>query len=150
MGALLVLSGIILFLISKYKRLHGAGSSGRARGTRTSSSPLCSPVTYDQDDSPVSYMEDMQYYVHCDDISSSYISPTDIGIGINPASGLPMMGGVDIMGNPYGTDLHSHDSFSSMDWHSHDSFSSLDLHHQDCFSSIDSFSSTDCGFSHFD
>ncbi len=30
---------------------------------------------------------------------------------INPATGLPMiggLGGVDSMGNPYGTDLHSH------------------------------------------
>lgn len=27
---------------------------------------------------------------------------------INPASGLPMVGGVDIRGNPFGTNLHSH------------------------------------------
>ncbi len=37
------------------------------------------------------------------------------GCDINPASGLPMVGGcagLDIEGNPYGTDLHS-DSWSS-------------------------------------
>lgn len=35
---------------------------------------------------------------------------------INPATGLPMVGGiggVDVQGNPYGTDLHSHYSTSS-------------------------------------
>jgi hypothetical protein len=54
---------------------------------------------------------------------------------LNPASGLPMiddsLGSVDIAGNPYGTDLNSHDpfdhcsssfdrssSFSSSDWSS--------------------------------
>lgn len=32
---------------------------------------------------------------------------------VNPATGLPMidgMGSVDVAGNPYGADLHSHDS----------------------------------------
>jgi hypothetical protein len=36
---------------------------------------------------------------------------------INPATGLPMMGGVDIMGNPWGADLspahHWHDDHAS-------------------------------------
>lgn len=50
---------------------------------------------------------------------------------INPATGLPMTGsgtgGVDVGGNPFGTDLHRwhddqasrafHDSSSSADWH---------------------------------
>lgn len=44
---------------------------------------------------------------------------------VNPANGLPMiggMGGVDVEGNPYGTDFTSNDSLSSgMD----DSFSSF-------------------------
>lgn len=36
---------------------------------------------------------------------------------INPASGLPMIGAIDIGGNPFGTDLHSSSgcSFSSFD-----------------------------------
>ena len=51
---------------------------------------------------------------------------------INPATGLPMVGGigsVDVMGNPYGTDLHRwedgnmHDN--SHDWHhDHGTYSS--------------------------
>ena len=27
----------------------------------------------------------------------------------NPATGLPMMGGIDIHGNPYGTNIHNND-----------------------------------------
>ena len=57
---------------------------------------------------------------------------------INPATGLPMCGGVDVMGNPYGmsSSFDDHHSFSSDDFgcsissfddhcssfHSHDSF----------------------------
>lgn len=35
---------------------------------------------------------------------------------INPATGLPMMGGVDVEGNPYGVDLHddTFDNFTGM------------------------------------
>lgn len=56
------------------------------------------------------------------------------GASINPATGLPMMGdigGVDVMGNPYGTDLNDtfhHDSFQSdpfehtSGWDHHNSF----------------------------
>ncbi|HZF70015.1 hypothetical protein [Sulfuricurvum sp.] len=32
------------------------------------------------------------------------------GTEINPASGLPMMGNVDVCGNPYGVDMHFCDS----------------------------------------
>jgi hypothetical protein len=42
---------------------------------------------------------------------------------INPATGLPMIGGIggtDVQGNPYGTDLHDHHHHSSP----HDSWSS--------------------------
>lgn len=45
---------------------------------------------------------------------------------INPASGLPMIGGcggVDVAGNPYGTDLHDSWPHAS-DWDSPSSFSS--------------------------
>lgn len=42
---------------------------------------------------------------------------------INPANGLPMVGSVDVMGNPFGTDLSdTHDSFSM----GADSFESFD------------------------
>jgi hypothetical protein len=45
----------------------------------------------------------------------------DHGCDINPATGLPMVGGcggVDIEGNPYGTDSHHDDSWTSAstDW----------------------------------
>ena len=43
---------------------------------------------------------------------------------INPATGLPMMGNVDVCGNPYGFDMHfcgsSHDFSSSSGGFSHD------------------------------
>lgn len=51
---------------------------------------------------------------------------------INPATGLPMAGGVDIAGNPYGCDLSSMHGIGSTDWTStgglsgHDSWSSTD------------------------
>lgn len=38
----------------------------------------------------------------------------DAGPSVNPATGLPMLGGsVDIGGNPYGTDLRRHDDAPS-------------------------------------
>lgn len=53
----------------------------------------------------------------------------DLCCTINPASGLPMLGGygcggVDVAGNPYGTDLHAGHGpsmsadFMNDDWHS--------------------------------
>ena len=86
--------------------------------------------------------------------SDSATGSDDAGCTINPASGLPMVGGcggVDVEGNPYGTDLHSDatsnisDDSSGMDsmFNSGDAgmFSSFD----DTFSSFDdsSFSSSD-------
>lgn len=68
-------------------------------------------------------------------------------IEINPATGLPMVGGVDVAGNPYGTSsdtlgISSHtDMFSDVGGSAfNDSFSSFD----------DSFSSFDDSFSSFD
>jgi hypothetical protein len=48
---------------------------------------------------------------------------------INPATGLPMIGGggVDVQGNPYGTDLQDHHHHSS----THDSWSSSSSDHDD-------------------
>ena len=40
--------------------------------------------------------------------SSKFGSGSTTASEINPASGLPMVGGVDIHGNPFGTNLHSH------------------------------------------
>lgn len=46
-------------------------------------------------------------------IETSHIQDSDFG-DINPANGLPMIGGVDIEGNLYGTDSSSlHDTFSN-------------------------------------
>ena len=77
---------------------------------------------------------------------SGYIQPetSDLDNAINPANGLPMVGAVDIEGNPYGADFHSledtvalssHDATSGFD----DSFTS----HDDTFSSTDDFSTDD-------
>lgn len=53
--------------------------------------------------------------------------------GINPANGLPMMGSVDIEGNPYGTD--SSDLFETVDYD--DSFESgCDSYTYDSFDSF--------------
>lgn len=36
------------------------------------------------------------------------------GLSVNPATGLPMLGGgIDMAGNPYGTDLRQHDDAGS-------------------------------------
>jgi hypothetical protein len=51
-------------------------------------------------------------------------------IRINPATGLPMIGGIggmDVQGNPYGTDLHGHHRHSS----THDGWSSSSSDHDD-------------------
>lgn len=37
--------------------------------------------------------------------------PSSIHNEINPASGLPMVGGMDIQGNPYGTSFNSNSSY---------------------------------------
>lgn len=45
-------------------------------------------------------------------IDSNLIQDSDFG-DINPANGLPMMGGIDIEGNPFGVDSSSlHDTFN--------------------------------------
>ena len=81
---------------------------------------------------------------------TSFCAPTDGG-GINPATGLPMVGALDVAGNPYGTDMHSstadcstysgawHDSlFGGCDlFSSHDAFDS-----HDSYGSHDSFGSS--------
>lgn len=70
-----------------------------------------------------------------DDLGTTNSDPFSTGSCINPANGLPMMGddcgGVDIMGNAYGTDSNDSfssssidDSFSSNTWSSDDSWSS--------------------------
>ncbi|HEX5328926.1 hypothetical protein [Sulfuricurvum sp.] len=45
------------------------------------------------------------------------------GTSINPATGLPMMGNMDVCGNPYGSDLHncgSSHGISTCEGYSHD------------------------------
>jgi hypothetical protein len=52
-------------------------------------------------------------------LSSMFDHSSPTKTGINPASGLPMADGVDIHGNPYGTNYHSqqHHSHSGFDDH---------------------------------
>lgn len=75
---------------------------------------------------------------HCTSVGAS----TDVG-GINPATGLPMVGVMDVAGNPYGMDLHS--SIADCSTHNfagHDSLSGG----CDLFSAHNAFSSHDlCG-----
>jgi hypothetical protein len=61
-----------------------------------------------------------------DDLSSSlHDNFYNTDLDINPATGLPMTGGVDVMGNPYGTDIHD-SLFSGSDTFSDMSSSSFD------------------------
>lgn len=59
---------------------------------------------------------------------SASSSSADQPPGVNPATGLPMMGAIDVGGNPFGTDLSSH---HQDDWHhtTHDTGSKFDDHH---------------------
>ena len=84
------------------------------------------------DDSSGSSMHDTDRGTSTDDLfGNSSFSETDISWddnAINPANGLPMVGGtggVDVKGNPYGTDFSHNDAIgtcSGID----DSFSSMD------------------------
>ncbi|PKH00888.1 hypothetical protein [Paraglaciecola sp. MB-3u-78] len=49
------------------------------------------------------------------DFSITGISYTNIGTSINPANGLPMVGVVDVDGNPYGVDNSDLDAFTPFD-----------------------------------
>lgn len=56
--------------------------------------------------------------------SPSSLGSNEMHTDINPATGLPMVGGIgglDVMGNPYGTDLHRWEDSSlhdtGHDWH---------------------------------
>ncbi len=62
---------------------------------------------------------------------------------INPANGLPMMGAVDIEGNPYGTDFSHDDSFT--DNCMNDTFSSTDSMGCGTDDMFNSTGSMDCG-----
>lgn len=70
---------------------------------------------------------------------------------VNPATGLPMTGALDVAGNPFGVDLHRsdahHDSLSaSASASHHDPFGDAhrighDPHHDSCSSASSSFDS---------
>ncbi len=52
------------------------------------------------------------------DVTHNDLVDHSMGCDINPASGLPMVGGccgVDVSGNPYGTDFRQDDSWSCTD-----------------------------------
>ncbi|WP_028575715.1 hypothetical protein [Desulfonatronovibrio hydrogenovorans] len=65
--------------------------------------------------------------------------------GVNPATGLPMMGCVDVHGNPYGTGESFHSSFSTSQAGFDDMFSN-DFIHDDPFDSFSNSFSDSCGF----
>lgn len=112
----------------------------------------------------VNLSDDDDYHHSLDDDFSSSIISSSLSIdagsmfddsftnspsSINPANGLPMVGCLDICGNPYGTDFHSDDhSFSSNsmfdDHFSSSSSSMFDDHFSSSSSSMfdDSFSSS--------
>lgn len=75
--------------------------------------------------------------------SADFGSMFDESPGINPATGLPMIssGGVDVAGNPYGTDL-SDDLFSSRSIDSCEGGSSF-ISHDDNWNSSNTTSSLD-------
>jgi hypothetical protein len=57
---------------------------------------------------------------------------------INPATGLPMMGAVDVEGNPFGTDAHSADSLASSSFEFTSECEDAYAYQDDTFSSVDS------------
>lgn len=67
------------------------------------------------------WLNDWWSGIGSDDSSLSSTSTFDSGstietTEINPATGLPMVGGIgglDVEGNPYGTDMHSHHDICS-------------------------------------
>jgi hypothetical protein len=66
--------------------------------------------------------------------------------GINPATGLPMVGGLDTSGNPYGMNMHDSSSFGNDVWIG----SSSVFDHESSTSSHDSWSTGGCIGSMFD
>ena len=50
------------------------------------------------------FINDSDLFIHNEN-SSGYHQRYQ-GIEINPATGLPMMGNMDVCGNPYGVDMH--------------------------------------------
>lgn len=56
--------------------------------------------------------------------TSTAASPVGDTPTINPATGLPMIGAIDVAGNPFGTDLssHGHDGWQPDPHHSGSSF----------------------------
>lgn len=83
-----------------------------------------------------------------EDSSSMHGLGADMGCAINPATGMPMISGdcagVDVMGNPYGFDMH--DTFST-DHAFHSDTDSLGSSHDSFGSSFDSFDSWSSGSS---
>ena len=117
-------------------------------------SQFASSSNYSDDESPSSAFddEDDDFWRHR---HQSHEDASDSFHSINPTSGLPMIdgiGGIDIAGNPYGTDSSHWDDYSmsgssTMD----DSFTSSSSSFDDTFSSSsfdDSFSSS--SYSSFD
>ena len=52
----------------------------------------------------------MNFFTWISRIMSGVDAPDTPGSDINPATGLPMVGAMDVAGNPYGVDLsHRHD-----------------------------------------
>jgi|GEM_PF-5283322 len=64
-----------------------------------------------------------------DDLTSSSLSSIcDDSFAINPANGMPMVGGecgIDIEGNPFGTDFSHNDAFSCSSIDSFDCFNEI-------------------------
>jgi hypothetical protein len=76
--------------------------------------------------------DDHSHHHQIDDDEINLYSHNDHCDGINPATGLPMMGCVDLHGNPYGSDMNEHhgDAMTSFSddnsFHSDDSWLSND------------------------
>lgn len=112
----------------------GAGLAGTAAAIGAASAVAADEILRAHDDLEANWIRTPQ------DSSTLHDLGMDMGCAINPATGLPMVdgtcAGMDVMGNPYGFDLHDsfstdhsfsgdHDSFTtSYDSFSHDSFDS--------------------------
>lgn len=112
-------------------------------GSSYESSGATSELFSDDDASSLHHFDNDDYWANRSSLFDDTATLNSIEFdepSINPANGLPMMGCLDIEGNPYGTDMHSMDDMCSS---SSSSF-------EDCFSSTSSFDDSFSSSSMFD
>ena len=81
----------------------------------TAGSDTNSPGVDGLDDESLSSIDARSSLTDDDDGWQALFQDDPMDNGINPATGLPMMGSLDVEGNPYGFDVHTQDDHSESD-----------------------------------